>query len=317
MATITDIIEKNAAVAQYDENAKALLARKAFLANILVRTVKEFWGMSPRLVETLIEGEPQISSVPVEEGFTNSQENDGNTIITGMNAESKVSYEGVLFFDVIFFVRSPRGRKKIIINMEAQKNYPTKYHVENRGIMYCARSISAQMEREVKNQKYDKMQKVYSIWICMNCKENLAYHIHMTKEDIVGRKIVNHDYDLVNVIVIELSQTLASAGDTELHRLLGAMFLDFDVKEKLRILEREFDIDINTEGRREVGEMCNLGEGIYERGIECGIERGIEQTRTQMIISMQELGLPIEQIAKIARITIAEVMEILEKRGNN
>lgn len=47
-----------------------LLAQKPFLANILVRTVKDFMGKDPHMVESLIEGEPSISTVPVDLGFT-------------------------------------------------------------------------------------------------------------------------------------------------------------------------------------------------------------------------------------------------------
>ncbi len=73
------IITESQQEAQYDETAKMLLAQKPFLANILVRTVKDFMGKDPRMVESLIEGEPSISTVPVDPGFTNGVQ------ITGMN----------------------------------------------------------------------------------------------------------------------------------------------------------------------------------------------------------------------------------------
>ena len=58
---------------QYDESAKRLLGQKSILAQILVRTVDEFKGMNPRYVETLIEGEPYISRIPLEPGLTNQE----------------------------------------------------------------------------------------------------------------------------------------------------------------------------------------------------------------------------------------------------
>ena len=58
---------------QYDESAKRLLGQKSILAQILVRTVDEFKGMNPRYVETLIEGEPYISRIPLEPGLTNPE----------------------------------------------------------------------------------------------------------------------------------------------------------------------------------------------------------------------------------------------------
>ena len=46
-------------------------------------------GLNPCDVEKLIEGEPYISTIPVEPGFTNSVQ------IKGMNSENKVRNEGV------------------------------------------------------------------------------------------------------------------------------------------------------------------------------------------------------------------------------
>lgn len=49
--------------AQYDEKAKNLLG---LLAHILVKTIDEFKGMNPKDVVQYIEGEPYISTVPVD-----------------------------------------------------------------------------------------------------------------------------------------------------------------------------------------------------------------------------------------------------------
>lgn len=84
MADKKAIIDETQFEAQYDAEAKLLLAQKPFLANILVRTVKDYMGLNPCDVEKLIEGEPYISTIPVEPGFTNSVQ------IKGMNSENKV-----------------------------------------------------------------------------------------------------------------------------------------------------------------------------------------------------------------------------------
>lgn len=64
--------------AQYDACAKRILGQKIILAHILVKTVDEFKGMNPQLVTLLIEGEPYISKVPIDPGYTNREyEKDG------------------------------------------------------------------------------------------------------------------------------------------------------------------------------------------------------------------------------------------------
>lgn len=103
MADKKAIIDETQFEAQYDAEAKLLLAQKPFLANILVRTVKDYMGLNPCDVEKLIEGEPYISTIPVEPGFTNSVQ------IKGMNSENKVRNEGVAYFDILFYVRTSDG----------------------------------------------------------------------------------------------------------------------------------------------------------------------------------------------------------------
>lgn len=43
------------------------------------------------------------------------------------------------------------------------------------------------------------------------------------------------------------------------------------------ILEVDYDISMTEQFEREVREMCNLSEGILEKGIERGIKKGIER----------------------------------------
>lgn len=172
MADMKAIMQQLSMQEQYDENAKWLNSQKPFLANILIRTVDDFKGMQPEEVVKLIEGEPSVGRTPVEEGFTNERLEDETMAISGMNTEKKVHNEGVTYFDVLFYVRTQNELAKIIVNMELQKEEPALYDVEMRGIFYAAREVSSQLGREFKNQHYNDMKKVYSIWICMNTREN-------------------------------------------------------------------------------------------------------------------------------------------------
>lgn len=100
--------------AQYDEKAKRLLGNKMILAHILVKTVDEFLGMNPKEVASYIEGEPFISAVPVEPGLTNvAKEKDGQRIV-GLNTENSEINEGVIRFDIIFYVRMKNGISQVI-----------------------------------------------------------------------------------------------------------------------------------------------------------------------------------------------------------
>ncbi len=73
---------------------------------------------------------------------------------------------------------------------------------------------------------------------------------------------------------------------------------------KQRLFSAAYDIPIEDDMRREVGEMCNLSEGIEERGIEKG--------EASIIINMHNNGLSAEQIASFTDKDIEEVKMIIE-----
>ena len=118
---IKNAIQAADSEAQYDESAKRLLAQKYVLAHILVRTVEEFQGMEIEKVVSLIEGDPYISKVPVASGLTNKDKNVEGKRIVGLNTEAGEKNEGLVRFDIIFYVRMRNGLAQMIINVEAHK----------------------------------------------------------------------------------------------------------------------------------------------------------------------------------------------------
>ena len=264
--------------ARYDASAKRLLGQKSILAHILVKTVDEFKGMNPKDVVACIEGAPYIGVVPVEPGLTNvATERKGERLI-GFNTESAEINEGLVRFDIVFYVRMKDGLSQIIINVEAQKDEPKKYKILNRGIFYVSRLISSQKERDFQNTNYDDIKRVYSIWVCMNTSENTMSHVHLTKEDLVGSYDWAGNLELFNIVMIGLSKELPEHNEMyELHRLLGALLSQkLTVNEKMDILGKEYEIPIEDNFRKDVKVMCNLSQDIEDKGIEIGFERGID-----------------------------------------
>lgn len=296
MADLMNILEKGKKETQYDENAKQILAFKPILANILVRTVKDFEGMDPKEVEGLIEGDISVGSTPVDPGFTNEKGESGNLKIAGMNTESNITTEGVRYFDILFYVRTSDGLSKVIINVEAQKDDPAKYDVEMRGIYYASREISSQLDRDFSGQDYNAICKVYSIWICMNTSENTIQWLSITPKSLLGQPRWKEMYQVLNVIIIRMKNALDDDTEHKLHRLLGALFvteLPFEKKED--ILEREFNIRMSDYGKELFGDMCNLSQGILEQGIERGEELGFIKAIRKLIDS----GMSDEQIMQL------------------
>lgn len=261
--------------AQYDEKAKQILGQKYILAYILANTVKEFHGMAPDEVLPYIEGNPYTGMIPVEPGLTNDRKNEYGNKIHGFNTENIELNEGEICFDILFYAWARNGRSKIIIDIEAQKDEPSGYGILNRAVFYVSREISSQKNREFSNSEYDHIKQVYSIWICMNQKENTLGWYHLVKDDLIGTNEWKGRDDLLNIVMIGLSGNIPEQKDGKvLHRLLGILFSSkMEAEEKIRILEAEYKIPME-EMRKDVVEMCNLGQGIKEEGIRIGEERG-------------------------------------------
>lgn len=267
-------------------------------------------GMNPKDVELLIEGEPYVGNVPVEPGFTNSVLSgeqsgvqDGENVaisngnrsnflreITGMNNEDRVRKEGVLFYDVIFFVRTADGLSKVIVNLEAQKSEP--------------------------NQHYNDIKKVYSIWICMNEPENTLEKIYLAKEDLIGHSRWKEMYEIINVVIVRLGREIDPEKNHELHRLLGALFLpEMPLEAKNGILEEEFHIEMEGDRKELMSNMCNLSQGIKEQGIKMGTEQGIQlgekRAKQETAYSLARRGMSVEDIADIVSVSTQTVQEWL------
>ena len=305
--------------AQYDTRVKRLLAQKSILAHILVKTVDEFKGMKPEDVVKYIEGEPSISVVPVELGLANMEKTDATgQRIVGLNTENAEINEGLVRFDIIFYVRMPSivGRKnglsQIIVNIEAQKDEPTEYKILNWAIFYVNRLISSQKERDFVNTNYDDIKQVFSIWICMNMDDNSLSHIHLTKDEMLKPCNWKGNIDLLNIVLIGITNEIPEHDEKyEMHRLIGALLSsELKEQEKLDIIEHEYNIPTSKEFREDVRIMCNLSTGIEERATE----RATEKTSEKFILNMYKKGYTLDQIADVAETGVDEVEAIIKKK---
>ena len=305
--------------AQYDTRVKRLLAQKSILAHILVKTVDEFKGMKPEDVVKYIEGEPSISVVPVEPGLSNMEKTDAaGQRIVGLNTENAEINEGLVRFDIIFYVRMPsvddtkNGLSQIIVNIEAQKDEPTEYKILNRAIFYVSRLISSQKERDFVNTNYDDIKQVFSIWICMNMDDNSLSHIHLTKDEMLKPCNWKGNLDLLNIVLIGITNEIPEHDEKyEMHRLIGTLLSgELKEQEKLDIIEHEYNIPISQEFREDVRIMCNLSTGIEERATE----RATEKTSEKFILNMYKKGYTLDQIADVAETGVDEVEAIIKKK---
>jgi len=263
---IFQLLQETDIYARYDTEAKKLLSNKEILARIIKYSVEEFQNYSiPEIIDS-IEGDPLISKLKVRPGHS-----PGN--IVGRSNSDKEIDEGEITYDILFHVITPDNqRTKIIINVEAQNKYYPGYDLVTRGIFYCARILSSQLDTEFNGENYDAIKKVYSIWICKNVP-NYAKHT-ITEYKITPHKIWGNfsgkvRYDLLSVITVHLGNS--NNEENPLIRLLDTILSEeLSITEKEDILENEFDIQRYFDEKGGLNTVCNLSVGILEKGIEQG-----------------------------------------------
>ncbi len=199
----------------------------------------------------------------------------------------------------------------MIINIEAQNDFYPGYPIVKRGIYYCSRIISSQYGVEFADNHYEKIKKVYSIWICANppkYRENTIARYVIREENLIGEVSEKREnYDLLTVIMI----CLGHSGDNKYSGILKLLDVLLSSKkkpeEKKRILREDFEISMTKELESEVSQLCNLSKSIEERGIERGIEKGIRQGILASIQNLMEsMGWSAEQAMNALKISEAE-----------
>jgi hypothetical protein len=260
--------------AAYDLACKRLLANKIILAWIMKSCVAEYRDIDVNEIATkYIEGNPIISTFPLH---VDESEEMGE-LVNGISTEDNTINEGVVKFDIRFNALAPVSGEltQLIINVEAQNDFYPGYPIIKRAIYYCARMISSQYGTVFKKSHYEKIKKVYSIWICTNPpigRRNSIASYSIKEDVIIGKaeeKIGN--YDLITAIMICLGKK-NDANSLGILKLLEVLLsAERPVDEKKKILEEDFNIKMNDSLEREVSTMCNLSKGVEEYGIQRGV----------------------------------------------
>ena len=283
--------------ALYDASCKRLLSHKIFLAWILKYCLDEYRDCDVEtIMEKYIEGNPSVGETGVDPDRSNWQTPEGASI-AGMNTEDKLVTEGWVSYDIRFQALAPRDGSlmRIIVNVEAQNRYNPGYPLIKRGIYYASRLISAQHGVEFERSEYGKIKKVCSIWICLNAeaeKRNSITRYALKEEQLVGKNeeaAVN--YDLISVVMICLGKAEESEEASLLRMLDILLSSERKAEEKIKMLSGEFAIAMSEPIEEEVAQMCNLSQGIVEKGLAEGMAKGMEQGLEQGLAKGMEQGL--------------------------
>ena len=321
---------------EYDQSAKRLLSEKSVMAYVLKGTVPEFKDASlTDIANKYIEGEVQVSAVPVNPDKTNTV----TKKLQGLRSEDSSPTEGWITFDILFHAIVPgtEDRIQLIVNVEAQKTYAQRklrYILMKRSVYYAARLISSQKETEFSGKDYSGVKKVYTIWICMESptEKSVINHYHLTEHQVFGKyREDRENYDLINIVMVYLAK-----GPVR-NRMLALLQLLFKEKgksaeEKKKLLQSKYDIDVTSDMEEEMRTMCNLSEGIaeeawkegwnggmaqgLEKGIAQGMEKGLEQEKINVIKNLWRAGQDMSVIKIASGWSEEQIMKVVKAEMN-
>ena len=179
-------IEITAGETEYDTSCKRVLAEKHVLAQILQGCAEEFRNFD---IDTIVKecfGERlHISEVPVAPDETGA-------FLRGSDAGLSSPTEGSVYFDILFdaVVPSKDESVRLLVNVEAQSDFYPGCSLLQRGMYYCGRLLSVQNGTVFSQSHYEKIRKVYSIWICLHplkSRQNTITRYYAAEDSIIGR----------------------------------------------------------------------------------------------------------------------------------
>lgn len=311
---LAEAIDTVADKAKYDRCAKKLLSFKAIDAWILKTCVKEFSLFSVDYIsEHCMSGEVEISEHAVHQDELNrGQRINSDEQVTKMNSESSSINEGTVYYDVRFNAIAPENGEFItlIINLEIQTDDKPGYELVTRGTYYCARMISEQHGTVFTGDHYEKIQKVYSIWICPStpdCRKNGMFRYHTIEDPVFGDAYVKKEnYDLMEVVILNLGEPDNEA-DCGILNLLNTLFSPTVLPdEKKKVLSEKYNIAMTAELESEVQRMCNLGTAIENKARDEGIDIGELRTTVKYY---KKGKITIEEAAADLNMTVEEFKE--------
>ena len=245
---------------------KQLLLLKPIVALILKLCCPEFRDLSLQEIEKRIEMPSAIGIEPV---------NAHNPFICGENVEVNDDNTKTAF-DSLFTAKSDYGMLRLNIEVQAS-TYPG-YDIDNRGIYYIARVISAEKNKGVfKNSHYDGLQKVYSIWLMTNPPKKLAglldvqYLVKKRWNYLCDETSVLEDDPLSSklcFVKVYLPEGDVLAEDGDPMNILGVTFRNLASVEKKKIFLEKNGIFVNKEFKETLMKVCTFEDSIFAKGRE-------------------------------------------------
>lgn len=250
----------------YDQKFKQLFANKVFLTPILKNIIPEYEDCELETIEELIN--PHSDVVINPRAYDSEDTGKGNETVT--------------HYDVLVDCALPNGKEICVdffFDLEMQRESDPGYSIPKRGIYYCCRLISRQIEI-LKDEAYNQLKPVYSVWILINnIPEDKQYSIYTAKmsgqfnDGWIDASEINNQTDLIHLCLIYLSKDFKIEEDQDdLIKYLQSVF----IKQISNPMYNPYS-DYSNRIEKEVDVIMTFRESFEKRGkIEGRIETIIE-----------------------------------------
>ena len=248
------------------------------------------------IIENCIADRPVISETSVHQDEMDASDMmDGNRRIDGLNTEANAITEQTVYYDIRLKAVIPGNPEPLqfIINLEVQVDDNPGYPLVKRGFYYCARMISEQYGTVFTKAEYDKLQKVYSIWICPDPakkRKNGIFRYHTIEDVVYGKTYaLPEQYDLMEVVILNLGDANRLSDFQILDLLNTLLSVEISPEEKKKRLENDFHIAMTEAFESEVENMCNLSGALVQMSEQRGKKLGKVEGKDLILSLMQKL----------------------------
>ena len=259
----------------YDQKFKQLFMKKEFLTPILKNIVPEYKYCPLETIEALINPH-------------------GDTRVNPSVYDSEDCGKGeetVTRYDVLVDCALPGGAEvcvDLFFDLEMQRENKPGYPIPKRGVYYCCRLISRQIEA-LGEESYNQLKPVYSVWILINDIpkefENSVYTAGLSgsfNNCNTSASQLNEQIDLIHLSLIYLSEDFKVEEDQDdLIKYLQSVFT-----KQVGNPEVNPYYEYSSRIEEEVDEMMSIRESFEQRGRAKGRAEGmiailLEEGRTK------------------------------------
>lgn len=132
----------------------------------------------------------------------------------------------------------------------------------------------------------------------------------------------HRDYDLLSLVLIGLDDlNSGSVPQNGIIHMLSVLFAEnMDFRAKITTLENEYNIKMTEEIEEEVERMCNLSEGVWEKGVAEGMAKGMAKGESNQLLrvvdKLMSKGMKFDEVVDLLDITSGTAAEIRKKFNN-